>query len=148
MTPTLTLTYRFSSTDDFGWLQLRVETSRFSGTSGNWVQWQDVAEWSGALLRHPITAEAPVEVDWGFSEADGSNAVTVLGVSISPANSTGDLAVLVKLADHYEPRNRCETTFRTNYPQLVDFARDVRLVMANEKDVAVLTGQVLAFTHD
>ena len=58
----LTLRYQYDASfsdptqprDDFGWLSVRVETDRFSGNGGFWVQWQDVKEFGEALNVFPL----------------------------------------------------------------------------------------------
>ncbi|WP_034159601.1 hypothetical protein [Sphingomonas sp. ERG5] len=66
MSASLTLRYEFSQDDDFGWLGVKVQTERFGGSGGFWVQWQDVAEWSTQLLVYPIPGEI---IHWSHLEA-------------------------------------------------------------------------------
>lgn len=77
--------------DDFGWLTAEVQTPRFRGSNGMWVQWQDVSDLAEALRAHPIKQNDPVTADWGFGEASQGKAVatTITGLSIEPRGKTG-----------------------------------------------------------
>jgi predicted membrane-bound spermidine synthase len=142
----LTLQYQYDasffapkkSRDDFGRLSLAVETERFSGKGGFWVQWQDVKEFGEALSVYPIEADRPVVGQWGFDMQDGDD--LILRLEIAPANTRGDLAVRFEIADDYEPRHRVRGSFMTQYSDLSVFSVGVARVMNREVEEAVLTG--------
>ncbi|KPF48238.1 hypothetical protein IP65_20695 [Novosphingobium sp. AAP1] len=143
----LTLQYQYDSSffdankprDDFGRLSVAVETERFSGEGGFWVQWQDVKEFGEALDAFPITAEKPIAVQWGFNMQEGDD--LVLRLEIAPANRRGDLLVRFEIADDYEPQNRVRGRFLTNYPDLDAFRAGIKLLMSGEAAEAVLVGR-------
>ncbi len=143
MTAKLTLRYEFSTdpNDDFGWLALAVETDRFTGRGGFWVQWQDVTEMAPKLDAYPFSSEHPFVEEWGHCDSDGSNYEVIVGISILPANKTGDLDVIVKIADHIDTRRQCQAVFRTNYPDTANFASELRAVMGRQRHNAVLLGR-------
>ncbi|MBC9034750.1 hypothetical protein IAG41_20360 [Sphingomonas sp. JC676] len=142
MNAKLTLRYEFSSDDgDFGWLAAEVETYPFSGRGGFWVQWQDVEAWAGKLGSYPISTENPCVAEWGQCQSDGSNYEVIIGVSILPANKTGDLDVLVKVGDLNDARQQCQAVFRTNYPDTARFAAEMQAMMRRETNVARLLGR-------
>lgn len=143
----LALQYQYDSSffdpkkaqDDFGRLSVAVETERFSGKGGFWVQWQDVKEFGEALDVFPITAEKPVSVQWGFNMQEGDD--LILRFQIAPTNTRGDLVVRFEIADDYEPQNRVRGWFLTNYPDLDAFRVGIALLMNGEVAEAVLAGQ-------
>ncbi len=143
----LTLRYQYDSsfadpkrpTDDFGRLSVIVETDRFSGKGGFWVQWQDVREFGEALRVYPISAEHPVTAQWGFDMQEGND--LILRFEIAPANVHGDLVVRFEVADDYAPENRVRGSFLTNYPDLDAFRIDIARLMNGESAEAVLNGQ-------
>lgn len=143
----LTLCYQYDAsffdpkrpTDDFGWLSVAVETDRFSGNSGFWVQWQDVKEFGEALNSFPITTDHPIVAQWGFDMQEGDD--LILRLEIAPENKRGDLAVRFEIADHCAPRNRVRGWFKTHYPDIDVFRTGIARLMNREDDVAVLTGR-------
>ncbi len=62
-------------TDDFGRLSIDVETGRFSGKGGFWVQWQDVREFGEALTAFPITTDLPIVAQWGYEMQEGEDLI-------------------------------------------------------------------------
>jgi hypothetical protein len=143
MTAKLTLRYEFSSDpdDDFGWLSASVQTDAFMGRGGFWVQWQNVKEMAPKLDAYPFSSANPFLEEWGQCNSDGSNYEVIVGISISPANKTGDLDVIVKIADHHDTRRQCRAVFRTNYPEVANFASELKAVMDRQRDAAVLLGR-------
>ncbi len=143
MTAKLTLRYEFSSdpNDDFGWLALAVETDRFAGSGGFWVQWQNVAEMVPKLGAYPFSSENPFVEEWGQCDSNGSNYEVIVGISVLPANKTGDVDVIVRIANHIDTRRQCQAVFRTNYPEMANFASELRAVMDRQRDSAVLLGR-------
>ncbi len=125
--------------DDFGWLAVNVETDRFSGNGGFWVQWQDVREFGEALRTFPIATDNPVTAQWGFDKQEGDD--LILRLAIAPANKRGDLAVQFEVADYDEPRNRARGWFATNYPDLDAFRVSIARLMDREIEEAILTGR-------
>lgn len=77
-------------------------------------------------------------VRMGHWRRGGYAAVTK--VSLGAAGATGGLIVEVLLANYYEPRNSCQTSFRTDYPSLAEFQRQLQLMMRNERAEAILGG--------
>ena len=143
MTAQLTLRYEFSSDpdDDYGWLAVSVQTDAFTGRGGFWVQWQDVKELASKLDAYPLSSANPFVEAWGQSNGDGSNYEVIVGVSILPANKTGDLDVVVRLADHRDTRRQCQAVFQTNYPDMANFAVELKAVMDGQREEAVLRGR-------
>ena len=143
----LTLQYQYDSSffdpkqsrDDFGRLSVAVETERFSGKGGFWVQWQDVRKFGEALDKFPITAEKPITVQWGFNMQEGDD--LILRFEIAPANKRGDLVVRFEVADDYQPQYRVRGWFLTNYPDLEAFRTAIASLMTGEAAEAVLIGQ-------
>lgn len=143
----LTLRYQYDSsffdpkrlTDDFGWLTVDVETDRFSGNGGFWVQWQDVREFGETLCTFPITTDQPIVAQWGFEMQEGDD--LILRLEIAPANKRGDLAVRFEVADYDEPHNRARGSFTTNYPDLDIFRAGIARVMDSEAEEAILSGR-------
>ena len=123
----LTLQYEYDASrfdtslprDDFGRLSVGVETERFSGTGGFWVQWQDLKEFGEALGQFPITANDPISVQWGFDMQEGDD--LILRIDVSPADKRGNLLVRFELADDYHPQDRIKGHFMTNYSDLSRF---------------------------
>ena len=140
MNSKLALEYEFSrdAGDDFGWLAAAVETPKFRGRNGMWVQWQDLADFAATLSTFPIQAESPVTGEWGFAKAGHYTEITK--VVIAPNGSTGALVVNVSLADYYEPENRCITRFETDYPSLDRFREAIEQMMSERTGEAVLDG--------
>ena len=143
----LTLRYQYDSsvfdpdqqTDDFGWLEVKVETDRFSGDGGCWVQWQDVKEFGKALSAFPITTDHPIVVQWGSDMQEGDD--LILRLEIAPANTRGDLAVRFEVADYAEPRHRARGCFMTNYPDLDAFRQSIAHLMDRQVEEATLAGR-------
>lgn len=143
----LTLRYQYDAsffdptqpTDDFGRLSVDVETARFSGKGGFWVQWQDVKEFGEALSAFPITDGHPITVQWGYDMQEGDD--LILRLEIAPANKRGDLVVRFEVADDIEPNNRARGYFITNYPDIEVFRGSVARMMNREAQEAILTGQ-------
>jgi hypothetical protein len=142
----LTLRYRYDTSffdpkqprDDFGWLTVGVQTDRFSGDGGFWVQWQDVKEFGEALDVFPLPADRPIAVQWGFDMQEGDD--LRLRIEIAPVNKRGDLAVRFEVADYNEPHNRTRGCFSTNYPELDAFRARIAELMDREADEATLNG--------
>ena len=143
----LTLQYQYDSSfldpqqvmDDFGRLSVTVETDRFSGGGGFWVQWQDVREFGDALSVFSIAADKPIVAQWGFDMQEGND--LILRLKVAPANRRGDLVVRFEVADDYKPENRVRGYFLTNYPQLEVFHHDIARLMDGEVNEAILLGQ-------
>lgn len=143
----LTLEYQYDASffdpkqtrDDFGRLSVTVDTDRFSGKGGFWVQWQDVKAFAAALGAYPITADQPVVAQWGFNLQEGDD--LILRLEIAPANTRGDLGVRFEIADDYEPCNRVRGWFMTNYPELAAFRDSIVRLMNREVEEAILAGQ-------
>jgi len=142
----LTLRYQYDAsffdpnqpTDDFGWLGITVETDRYSGQGGFWVQWQDVKEFGEALATLWIKADRPIKAQWGFGMQEGDD--LILSIEFYPENKRGDIAVRFTLADHIGPSNRASGSFRTNHPELDAFRAGIALVMNREAEEATLIG--------
>jgi len=143
----LTLRYQYDTsffdpnqpTDDFGRLSVAVETERFSGKGGFWVQWQDVKEFGEALSPFPIAADKPIVAQWGFGVLEDDD--LILHLEVVPANKRGDLAVRFEIADDLEPNNRVRGSFVTNYPDLEVFRLTIARLMDGEEEDAFLTGR-------
>jgi hypothetical protein len=140
----LTLSYRYDGTpdlimDDFGRLSVSLETDRFSGRGGFYVQWQDVRDFSERLAAYPIADEAPVAAQWGYDMQEGDD--LILRIEIAPANKTGDLIVRVEIADDHAPQNRVRSSFLTNYPDLESFRSGIAALMDGRVAEAALTGR-------
>ena len=131
------LRYKFSTDDDFGWLDVEVN-STFSGRGGFWVQWQDVQEFGQSLRAYPLPADALRRGAWGYEPWEGDS--LIVRIEVVPANATGDLRVEVEVADHFEQSNRVRTSFLTNYPQLEAFSDAVVRMMRRETTEAILVG--------
>ena len=125
--------------DDFGRLSISVNTDRFSGRGGFWVQWQDVKEFGEALTVFPIKVGEPISTQWGYNMQEGED--LILRIEIAPANGRGDLKVQFEIADEFETRERVRGSFLTNYPDLDAFRLAIATLMNNEADEAVLTGR-------
>lgn len=139
MTCTLSFEYEFSRDGyDFGWLIGRLQTPDFTGRNGMWVQWQDVVDFAAVLSRFPIEVAHPVTCDWGFSEGGQYTAITKLNVAA--AGATGALVANVTLANYYEPENRCQVRFQTDYPSLTRFQHELESVMRRGTGSATLSG--------
>lgn len=121
--------------DDFGLLTVSVVTDQFSGTGGFWVQWREVKEFGESLSTFPITSDEPPKAEWSCDND------FVSGVTISPANATGDMLVRVKIADHYEPSRNVSASFLTNYPNIEAFRLSIINLMDRKVDEAILRGQ-------
>ena len=108
----LVLTYQYDGTpervfDDFGRLRVAVDTERFAGCGGFWVQWQDVRELGEQLKTYPIPASVPIVAQWGYNMQEGED--LILRIEVGPSNRTGDLRVEVEIADDthdHGPRER------------------------------------------
>lgn len=139
MTTSLTLRYEFSRDDDFGWLVAVVDTPNLQATGGFWVQWQDVEEWASALTRYPISADLPIEEEWGQTE----NGIyqSIVRIVIAATDSKGQLKATVELADPHDTVFSARTSFRTSYAEVQRFAADVAAMMARRLDEAVLAGR-------
>lgn len=143
----LILRYRYDAsffdpkrlTDDFGRLSLDVETDRFSGKGGFWVQWQDVKEFGEALSVFPITTDHPVVAQWGYGMQEGED--LILRLEIAPANKRGDLAIRFEIADEHARDCRTRGCFTTNYPDLDAFRASIARLMDREAEEAILIGR-------
>jgi hypothetical protein len=143
----LTLGYKYDASffdqkltrDDFGRLSVAVETDRFSGKGGFWVQWQDVKEFGEALGSFPITEDHPITAQWGFDMQEGDD--LILRLEIAPADKRGNLAVRFEVADDVEPQNRARGFFLTNYPDVDAFRVGIARLMNGEAEEAILNGQ-------
>lgn len=124
--------------DDFGRLSVTVETDRFSGHGGFWVQWQNVKEFGEALAAFPIKEDAPIVAQWGYNMQKGDD--LILLVEIAPADRRGNLRVRFEIADDSAPSDRVKASFLTNYPEVDAFRSDIARLMSNEIEEAVLTG--------
>ena len=124
--------------DDFGRLSVEVETDRFSGRGEMWVKWQEIVEFGESLSVYPITPEEPHLVQWGYNKLEGDD--LAVRVEIAPKDSLGELIVRVEIADNSEPWKRVRTSFRTGYPAIEMFQRDIAKLMAGEAEVAILLG--------
>lgn len=139
MNSKLVLEYEFSrDDDDFGWLKAAVQTPRFAGRNGMWVQWQDVGDFAASLSRYPIRVDGPVLGEWGFGRQ--AQYISITKVSIAPKALTGGLVAHVSLANYYEPTNRCSTSFYTDYPTLARFAEQIERMMRDRTGSAALHG--------
>jgi len=143
----LTLRYEYDasyfnpklSRDDFGRLSIAVETERFAGRGGFWVQWQDVREFGESLGAYPIGVDEPISVQWGYDMQEGDD--LILQIEIAPLKKTGDLRVRVEIADDHEPTQRVRASFVTNYPDLAAFQTEIAKLMDREAESAVLCGR-------
>lgn len=146
MTAELTLRYEFSSDpdDDFGWLSATVRTDAFTGRGGFWVQRQNLVEMAPKLDAYPFSPANPFVEEWGQCDSDGSNFEVIIGISILPVNKTGDLDVIVRIADRHDTRRQCQAVFRTNYFNTANFAVELRALMGRQRDEAVLLGRNVA----
>jgi hypothetical protein len=143
MSSGLTLKYEWSNdpNDDFGWLNVTVETDHFSGRGGFWVQWQDVKEFGEELSTYPILQEKPVAGAWGYEPWEGDS--LVVSIQIAPADKRGNLLAKVWLRDLDDgPPSTCiRTSFITNYPELDAFRLSVADMMERKAGAAVLVGK-------
>lgn len=124
--------------DDFGRLSVTVETDQFSGRGGFWVQWQDVIEFGQSLSIYPVKIDEPLMAQWGYDDQRADN--LIIRIKIAPKNSLGELVADIEIADENERWKRVRTSFRTGYPALEMFQRDIARLMAGEAEVAVLIG--------
>lgn len=124
--------------DDFGRLSVAVETDRFSGRGGFWVQWQDVVKFGESLSIYPISAEKPLVVQWGYASLEGED--VIIRIEIGPKDNLGELIARVEIADDHDASKRVRTSFRTGYPALEMFQRDIAALMAGDSEVATLLG--------
>jgi hypothetical protein len=139
MNSKLILEYEFSRDgDDFGWLSAEVQTPRFSGHNGMWVQWQDVGDFAASLSSYPIGADNPAIGEWGIDEQ--GQYIEITKVSIAPTGLTGALLADVSLANYYEPTSRCSTRFKTDYTSVDRFRADIERMMKDRTGSAVLAG--------
>jgi len=139
----LTLSYRYDGTptainDDFGRLEMIVQTETRWGTGGFWVQWQDLHDLAARLSEFPIEPDRPINAQWGYVEDDRSE--TVLKIEISPANATGALSVRARIADEYDPADHLEAVFEAHYPDLSRFQQQILEMMKGEVSEAILCG--------
>ena len=125
--------------DDFGWLDVAVETPRFSGHAGFWVQWQDVEEFGNSLSTYPISESAPLAAAWGFEPWEGE--ALVISLQIAPANLAGDLKVRVEIADQHALSERLRTSFITDYSELEPFRIGIERLIKRQSKEAVLLGR-------
>lgn len=143
----LTLKYQYDRSffdqkltrDDFGRLSIAVETDRFSGRGGFWVQWQNVKEFGEALAAFPIEVGAPIVAQWGYEMQEGDD--LILRIEIAPADSLGNLKVRFEIADDNAAEDRVRGSFLTNYPEIDAFRMEIAKMMDNETEEAVLTGR-------
>jgi hypothetical protein len=143
----LTLRYEYDASffdpklarDDFGRLSVTVETDRFSGWGGFWVQWQDVKEFGEALGTFPISEGQPIIAQWGYDMQEGDD--LILRLEVAAADKRGNLTIRFEVADDAEPRNRVRGCFLTNYPDLDAFRSSIARLMSNETEEAVLNGR-------
>ncbi|MFL6846456.1 MAG: hypothetical protein ACJ8ER_16435 [Allosphingosinicella sp.] len=143
----LTLRYEYDASffnpklirDDFGWLSVSVQTDRFCGHGGFWVQWQDVKEFGEALAAYPIDEASPVVAQWGYDMQEGDD--LILRIEIAPSNRRGDLVVRFEIADNHEPAERIRGSFLTNYPDVDSFRSSIARLMKREAEEAVLSGR-------
>ncbi len=138
----LAIRYEYDRTppiEDFGWLSAAVQTERYSGSGGFWVQWQDVVEFADKLRQYPIAPDAPVRAQWGFEMQEGTD--LILSIEVAAANKLGDLVVRIEMADHLRPEERLRTSFITGYAEVASFASALSGVMAKSVDEAVLGGK-------
>jgi hypothetical protein len=138
----LILRYEYDRTppvDDLGWLAAQVQTERYSGSGGFWVQWQDVVEFADLLKQYPLPSDAPIRAQWGFEMQEAND--LILSIEVAAANATGDLVVRVEMADHLFPEQRLRTSFTTAYAEVASFADALTGVMAKGQDEAVLSGK-------
>jgi hypothetical protein len=77
-------------------------------------------------------------VQWGYEGLEGDD--LIVRIEIGPKDSLGELIARVEIADHNEPWKRIRTCFRTGYPALEMFQRDIAKLMACEAEVAILLG--------
>ena len=124
--------------DNFGRLSLIVETEKFKGKAGFWVQWQDVVEFGESLNQYPIKQDAPISVQWGFDNQEGDD--LIIRLKILPRGSRGELTASIELADDYEPSQRLTVSFRTTYSAVELFRSDIAKLMKREIEEAVLLG--------
>ncbi len=118
---------------------MQVQTERYSGSGGFWVQWQDVVELADRSKQYPIPPDAPIRAQWGFGMQEAND--LILSVEVAAANETGDLVVRVEMADHLFPEERLRTSFITAYAEVASFADALSGVMAKEQDEAALSGK-------
>ncbi|MES3083862.1 hypothetical protein [Sphingomonas faeni] len=145
----LTLRYRYDASffdpkldrDDFGRLSVVVETDKFSGRGGFWVQWQDVREFAEALAVFPIVSGSPIVGQWGYNMQEGDD--LVLRFEIASANKRGDLLVTFVVADEHHRGSRVSGSFLTNYPDIEAFRLGIGYMMESEVEEAVLEGHNL-----
>lgn len=139
MNSKLIIEYEFSKdNDDFGWLIAEVQTPRFRGRNGMWVQWQDVGEFAASLSRYPIDAEEPAVGEWGFGEQGRYTEITK--ITIAPEGLTGRLVADVALTNYYAPENRCCTRFKTDYASLDHFRDEIERMIEARSGNAILLG--------
>jgi hypothetical protein len=142
----LVLRYRYDDShfhpaldrDDFGRLTVSVETETQAGTGGFWVQWQDIVEFAGSLSEYPIAIENPISAQWGYESLEGDD--LIIGIVIGPKDALGELTASIEVADDHEQWHRVRTSFRTGYPALEMFKRDIERLMKSEIEEAVLQG--------
>lgn len=139
MNSQLVLTYSYDADDDFGWLAAAVETPRFRGRNGMWVQWQDLGDLAAALGAYPLDPEQPATGAWGYSENGIFTAVTRL--EFSPRGSAGAVTAKVELADYDATDNRCAVILITDYPAIERFRQEIERMMRDRTGCAVLLGQ-------
>jgi hypothetical protein len=80
----------------------------------------------------------PLLVQWGYDKLEGDD--LIVRIEIGPKDSLGDLVTRVEIADDLGPWKRVRTLFRTGYPALEMFQRDIAKLMAGEAEVAILAG--------
>lgn len=125
--------------DDIGWLAVSGVSDHFQGRGGFWVQWQDVREFGEALAAFPISPDAPIVAQWGYSTQEGED--LIVWVEIAPADLRGNLRVSFEIADLHETQNRTRSAFLTNYPDVQAFSRQIAELMDGKIIEAILQGR-------
>ena len=138
------LRLRFQRDDDgTGELHASVRSQGFSGHGSAWVGAAQLERFASALATYPLTEEARSGLAAGYWRDDRLEQVHV-GLSAYPFDSAGHIGVRVLVATPLGPSDRplsrhvTEVELQTTYHELESFSRELRELLAGEREEAIL----------
>ena len=118
-----------------GELFIRAEARAFSGAGSAWFNLTLLASAIDSFGAYPIDQTNPPVIQGGYFDASGNVDQEHLFLSVIPNRTSGELALVVRLAtpiqEHWEHRFSFSGEYKTDYEQLAFFMKEFkRLVCA------------------
>jgi len=144
----LALRHRPEGSLDIGELLVAARANGFAGRSSAYFNDSAIRAFAARLAEYPLPDGNAPAISGGTSDLGGGNYTELVGITVAPSESRGQLAVRVHLAESWSSRGDAKHEVRlellTTYERLRTFSEDLARVVNGGQSEAVLGEEVLA----